>query len=56
MNEYVVMIFFIKLMKLKPSFFMGIDYEDAYAFIVDCFYLLHKMNIVEWLSVEFVTY
>jgi len=35
---------------------MGIDYEDAYAFIVDCFDLLHKMNIVERLSVEFVTY
>ena len=35
---------------------MGIDYEDAQAFIVDCFELLHKMNIVERLIVEFLTH
>ena len=48
--------FFIMFIKLKPFFFMGIDFEDTYAFIVDCFELLHKMNIVDCLGVEFVTY
>ena len=43
--------FFINFIKLKFSFFMGIVYEDAYTFIVDCFYLIHKMNIMERLSV-----
>ena len=32
---------------------MGIDYEDAYAFMVDFFEVFHKMNIVERLSVKF---
>ena len=35
---------------------MGIDYEDVYAFIINCFEMLHKINIVERLSVEFLTY
>ena len=30
--------FFIKFIKLKPSFFLGIYYEDVYAFIVEFFW------------------
>ncbi|XP_069144367.1 uncharacterized protein [Solanum lycopersicum] len=30
--------------------------EDAYDFLVDCHELLHKMDIVEQFSIEFVTY
>ena len=37
----------IKLFKLKLLFFIGTDYEDVYASIVDYFELLHKMNIME---------
>ena len=46
--------FFIKFIRLKPSFFMVIDSEDIfYDFIVDCFELLHKINKMERLSAEF---
>lgn len=35
---------------------MGIDHDNVYAFIVDCFELLYKMNLVEMISVEFGTF
>ena len=47
---------FSNFLKLKPPLFKGADSEDAYDFLVDCHELLHKMGIVEWFGVEFVTY
>ncbi|WMV13935.1 hypothetical protein MTR67_007320 [Solanum verrucosum] len=48
--------YFIKFLKLKPPFFTGTEYEDAYYFLIDCHELFHKMNIVERLGVDFITY
>ena len=47
---------FTRFFKLKPPVFKGAESEDAYDFLVDCHMLLHKMDIVEWFGVEFVTY
>ena len=47
---------FIKFLKLKPPIFKGAESEDAYDFLVSFHELLHKMDIVERIGGEFVTY
>ena len=47
---------FIKFLKLKPPVFKGAESEDSYDFPVDCHELLPKMDIVERVGFEFVTY
>ena len=47
---------FMKFINLKPPVFMGAEFEDAYDFLVGCHHLLHKMDIVERFSIEFMTY
>lgn len=37
---------FVKLLKLKPSIFKSTGFEDVYNFVVDCYELLHKIDIV----------
>ena len=47
---------FIKFLKFKTPVFKGVEYKDAYDFLVDSHELLHKIDIVERFGAEFVTY
>ena len=47
---------FIKFLNSKPQVFKVTKFDDAYDVLVDWHELLHMMDIVERLSVEFVTY
>lgn len=50
------MIFVFMFLKFKFPLFMGIEYEDAYDFLLHCHELIHKINIKDRFGVEFLTY
>lgn len=46
----------IKILKLKPSIFLGFETKYAYEFILYCYDRLHKLGFIHQHGVEFVSF